>query len=431
MVKNTVRIMPTTDAEEHVKEQGLTRRSLLAGGAAGAVIGFGGGLGVTALRARSAVNIADEAAQVKGVGHSLGPLGGSPGFGGEALECHGTHQAGIATVLTAHTRFISYRLHPSTDRSALERMFRILTGDIEGLASGEGPLADPEPELASRPARLSITVGVGPELVNRVDPGLRPQWLAPLPEFSRDQLSGAYDGGDLLIMLQADDPMPIAHAARMFARDLASFAEPLWEQNGFRQARGAEAPDATMRNLMGQIDGTVNPQPEDEDFDGLVWLDESAGWLEHGTAFVLRRIRMELDTWDMVDRPGREMTIGRRLADGAPLTGGDEHAPVDFEAKNEHGLTVIPAYAHIRRAHSTDPDERIVRRTTNYDEGGESGLLFGCVQRNPLTQFVPIQQRLDELDLLNEWVTHVGSAVFAFLPGFTPGEMLGQTLLEA
>jgi dye decolorizing peroxidase len=64
----------------------------------------------------------------------------------------------------------------------------------------------------------------------------------------------------------------------------------------------------------------------------------------------------------------------------------------------------------------------------NYDDGTESGLLFGCYQRNPLTQFVPIQQRLDEVDMLNEWITHVGSGVFAILPGFTPGDTLGSSL---
>ena len=424
-----VRNMPNTEAPQHgVDAKPLTRRSLLTGGAAGAVLGFGGGLGVGSLGARAVV-AESPPLLAEGAERSLGPLGAQPGFGAEALPCHGLHQAGIISAPTAHSRYIAYRLRPETDRDAITRMFRIITGDIEGLTSGTGPLADPEPELASRPSRLTITIGVGPGLVDRVNSTLRPDWLAPLPEFSRDQLSGDYDGGDLLVFLQADDPMAIAHAARMFARDLVTFGELLWEQTGFRQSRGAEAEGTTMRNLMGQVDGTVNPAPGDDGFDSLLWLDSSDGWLEHGSAFVLRRIRMELDTWDMVDRPGRELTIGRRLSDGAPLTGGDEHTPVDLEATNELGMTVVPAYAHVRRAHSTDPSERIVRRTTNYDAHGESGLLFGCFQRNPLSQFVPIQQRLDELDLLNEWVTHTGSAVFAVLPGFQPGEIIGESLL--
>lgn len=411
----------------------LARRALLTGGAAGlglgAVLGAGGALGLPGLRrpAGGAVGGATAAETVPATGAG----GELPGFGGESLPCHGPHQAGIATAPAAHIRFVAYVLRPETDADALRRMFRILTGDIEGLTSGGAPLADPEPELAARPARLTVTVGAGPELVNRIDPGKRPEWLAPLPGFAHDRLGEGYDGGDLLIALQADDPLPLAHAARMLHRDLASFAEPLWHQQGFRQARGAEADGTTMRNLMGQVDGTANPSPDDDDFAELVWLGEEAGALAGGTALVLRRIRMELGTWDMVDRPGREQTIGRRLSDGAPLSApaeGDEHTPVDFEARNELGLPLIPAAAHIRRAHSEDPGERIFRRAVNYDDGSEAGLLFACYQRNPLRQFVPIQRRLDEADLLNQWVTHTGSAVFAILPGFGPGETLGAGL---
>lgn len=419
------------------ESRGIDRRSLLTGGAVGlglgGLLGVGGALGGIALGRGEEVSPPGAAASA-GTEASLGDGGGLPGFGRETLSCHGVHQSGITSPPGAHIRFVAYQLRPEVDRDALSRLFRVLTGDVEGLTSGASPLADPEPELASRPARLTITIGVGPGLVDRVDPAKRPEWLAPLPEFSRDQLGSGYDGGDLLLTIQADDPLPLAHAARMLHRDLSGFAEQLWSQQGFRQSRGSEDDGRTMRNLMGQVDGTVNPAPEEEDFSSLVWLGADAGWLEGGSAFVLRRIRMELDTWDRVDRPGRESTIGRRLSDGSPLSTpaaeADEHTPVDFEARDTIGFPVIPTTAHIRRAHSDDPSERIFRRAVNYDDGEESGLLFGCYQRNPLQQFVPIQQRLDELDMLNEWITHVGSAVFAVLPGFESGEMLGQSLFS-
>ncbi|MFC6236062.1 Dyp-type peroxidase, partial [Leucobacter soli] len=352
-------------------------------------------------------------------------------FGGEVLPCHGAHQAGVVTPPGANIRYLAYELRDETDADALGRMFRILTGDIEGLTSGVAPLADPEPELAARPARLAITVGIGPEVLRRVAADPAPDWLGPLPVFSRDRLGTGYDGGDLLLVVQADDATAVAHAARMLDRDLASFARPRWRQHGFRQARGAESEGTTTRNLMGQLDGTVNPAPADEDFASLVWLGEESGPLAGGTALVLRRIRMELDTWDQVDRPGREQSVGRRLSDGSPLSsppGSGEHTPADFAARDELGLSAIPVAAHIRRAHSSNPAERIFRRSDNYDDGTEAGLLFACYQRDPLTQFVPIQRRLDEVDLLNEWVTHVGSAVFAILPGFRAGETLGGSL---
>lgn len=426
--------MTSTESPNTTEGRGFGRRALLTGGAAGigALLGAGGTLGLRELQDRSAAALpgAAAAAETTPTANTLAHAT-LPGFGSESLSCYGTHQAGIATVTAAQAVYAAYRLRPETDAAALQRMFRVLTNDIEGLTSGAGPLADPEVELTARPARLTITVGVGAELVRRVGKTV-PQWLGPLPAFSLDQLDEQFSGGDLLMLVQADDGVPVAHAIRMLDRDLASFAEPLWRQSGFRQARGVEPDGSTMRNLMGQLDGTVNPAASDTDFDDLVWLGPEAEWLEGGSAFVLRRIRMELDTWDMVDRPGREQTIGRRLTDGSPLSApaetATEHTPVDFEATNALGLPIISAAAHIRRAHSTDPGERIFRQVVNYVDGHESGLLFGCYQRDPLKQFVPIQQRLDEMDLLNEWVTHTGSAVFAMLPGFSPGELLGDSL---
>ena len=47
-----------------------------------------------------------------------------------------------------------------------------------------------------------------------------------------------------------------------------------------------------------------------------------------------------------------------------------------------------------------------------------------------MRQFLPVQRRLAEADLLNLWTTPVGSAVFAVLPRAPlPGEILGEALL--
>ncbi|MFP3813568.1 Dyp-type peroxidase, partial [Bacillus sp. SIMBA_005] len=58
-----------------------------------------------------------------------------------------------------------------------------------------------------------------------------------------------------------------------------------------------------------------------------------------------------------------------------------------------------------------------------------SGLLFVSFQADVDAQFVPIQDRLDQLDLLNEWTTPVGSAVFAVPPGCSDGGYIGETIL--
>jgi dye decolorizing peroxidase len=152
---------------------------------------------------------------------------------------------------------------------------------------------------------------------------------------------------------------------------------------------------------------------------------------------VVRRIAMDLATWAEVDRPGREFTIGRRLADGAPLTGGTASTEPDLAAVDDLGLPVIDPVAHIRRARTENPEHRFLRRSYNYDEPPEaggpsrSGQVFLTFQRDPVRQLVPVQRRLDEADLLNRWTTPIGSAVFAVPGGCAPGDYLGRPLLEA
>nr|BFE78182.1 hypothetical protein GCM10020093_007830 [Planobispora longispora] len=142
-------------------------------------------------------------------------------------------------------------------------------------------------------------------------------------------------------------------------------------------------------------------------------------WMRGGTTLVLRRIRAELETWDALDRVGKEFSVGRRLGTGAPLTGEKEHDEPDFAALTPAGFPVIDDQAHIRRAHVADPGMRIFRRVYNYDEGlsagghADSGLLFASYQADIARQFIPVQKRLAEADLLNEWTTPIGSAVFA------------------
>ncbi|WP_278258001.1 Dyp-type peroxidase domain-containing protein [Nocardioides convexus] len=131
------------------------------------------------------------------------------------------------------------------------------------------------------------------------------------------------------------------------------------------------------------------------------------------------------------------MIVGRRLDTGAPLTGRAERDEPDFGATDRFGFPVIDPASHIARARSTDPAERFLRRAYNYTEpdprrttGEDSGLVFLAYAADPARQFVPVQQRLDDLDRLNEWVTTIGSAVYAVPPAAPQGGYTGQSLLE-
>ncbi|WP_150238836.1 Dyp-type peroxidase [Nocardiopsis quinghaiensis] len=347
---------------------------------------------------------------------------------------HGTRQAGVETPPQAHGTFVALDLEPGTDADGVRRLMRLLSDDAARMSQGEPALADTEPELAEVPARLTTTFGFGRGLVERVDATAVPDWLGPLPEFDHDRLDPAWGGADLLLQVCADDPVTVSHAVRMMLKDARSFARVRWTQTGFRRAHGSQPGGTTMRNLMGQVDGTVNPVPGTEEFDRLVWVGGEPEWLEGGTSLVLRRIATHLDTWDELDRPAREAVIGRRVDNGAPLTGTEEHDEVDLDATDSSGLPAIPAFAHVRRARTDDPGQRIFRRGYNYDHrdsgGQDAGLLFASYQADPLRQFAPVQQRLDELDLLNQWTTAVGSAVFALPPGCEEGGYVGRPLLE-
>lgn len=341
----------------------------------------------------------------------------------------GERQAGVGTPPPGFLALLAFDLASGVDRDALVRLLRIWTDDAARLTQGRPGLADSEPELAAVPASLTVTVGFGPDVfrVARRE-SRRPSWLGPLPPFGVDDLRGEWSGGDLALQLCADDPVTLAHAARVLVRQASTFAALRWVQRGFRYAPGAVAPGTTMRNLFGQVDGTRNLVPGRDD--DLIWLTD--GPMAGGTGMVVRRIAMDLDAWEQLDRPAREQVVGRRLSDGSPLTGRAERDEPDLAATGPDGLTVIPGFAHIRRARTDDPRHRFLRRGYSYDDGAgrDAGLVFVTFQADVAAQFVPVQRRLDEMDLMNTWTTPIGSAVFAVPGGAAPGEYLGHRLLE-
>ena len=366
--------------------------------------------------------------------------GGDTVDGRETIAFHGAHQAGVTAVDQAHETLVALDLRDTVDgkpidREALGRMMRLLSDDAARLSAGRAALADLEPELADAPSRLAFAFGFGPRFVS-VAGGAVPLWLAPLPAFTVDRLDPAVSDGDLLIVVSSDDPLTNAHATRMLLKDAARFATVRWTQRGFRRARGAVPDGTTMRNLFGQVDGTVGPHPGDTAYEEAVWIDDPAARrLTGGTSMVTRRSAMNLDDWEPLGRSDREHAMGRRLDTGAPVTGGVEHDELDLAATDSLGFPIVKPWAHARRARVDDPAKRISRRGFNYDDGPQApddsghGLVFISVQADPLLQYVPIQRRLDELDLMNRWTTPVGSAVFAIAPGCDRGGYVGETLL--
>jgi dye decolorizing peroxidase len=289
--------------------------------------------------------------------------------------------------------------------------------------------------MVTTPSRLTVTFGFGPGFFTKLGLEKRmPSGFADLPPFSIDKLQPEYTGGDFLIQIGSDDPLTLSHAVRQLTRTARAFAQVKWSQSGFVRAQGAASSKQTPRNLFGQVDGTVNPRSAAE-FQKQVWASGDKDWFEGGTQMVLRRIEMNLDTWDHLDEGGKEQSVGRRLSNGAPLTGQKEFDEPDLEAKTNLGLPVIPTFSHMARSRTGNPEHKFLRRPLNYDEGikadGTSnvGLLFAAYMANIERQYLPVQKRLADLDLLNTWTTPIGSAVFAIPPGCQPGGYIGEGLL--
>jgi dye decolorizing peroxidase len=350
---------------------------------------------------------------------------------------YGEHQAGVLAPAAPVLHVLALDLLPSVDAAGLGRLLRLWTSDVEALMTGRAPLGDPAPELAEGGNGMTVTVALGHRAF-AVD-GLRrpaPPGLVAVPPMRHDALEPAWSGGDLLLVVGAQEATSVDHAVRRLLVDAAPFARLRWRQRGSWRGTDARGQAVTGRNLFGQVDGTGNPAGRL--LAETVWAG-SPSWFAGGTTVVVRRIRMDLDAWDRLTRLEQEAALGRRLDTGAPLTGTRERDQVDLAAR-DGGRPVVAADAHVRLAHpDSNGGRRILRKGVNYSDErttphgvvAESGLVFLSFQADIARQLVPIQQRLDEADALNRWTTAVGSAEFAVLPGFRKGGWLGQSLLEA
>ncbi|GHI06496.1 peroxidase [Streptomyces cellostaticus] len=402
--------------------QGISRRALLGtAGATGLVLGAAGGA----------------------VGYASAPARATPltSVGSGRAMFHGKHQPGITEGLQARGHLVAFDLAAGAGRKEAAALLRRWSATADRLMAGEAaPHDDTDVARDAGPSSLTVTFGFGHSFFGRT--GLekqRPGALDPLPDFSSDQLDKARSDGDLWVQIGADDALVAFHALRAIQKDAGSAARVRWQMNGFNRTPGATAHPMTARNLMGQLDGTRNPKPADADFDKRIFVPASGepAWMANGSYAVVRRIRMLLDDWEKLSLTAQEAVIGRRKADGAPLSGGGETTPMDLEKADAKGEYVVPINAHAR---ITRPDRNggaaMLRRPFSYHDGidaagtPDAGLLFVCWQADPLRGFVPVQRKLDRGDALSKFIRHESSGLFAVPGGAAGGEYVGQRLLE-
>ncbi|WUG28434.1 iron uptake transporter deferrochelatase/peroxidase subunit [Streptomyces sp. NBC_00464] len=396
----------------------------------------------------------------------LGAAGGATGYaatrdeapaaltsvGSTEVMFHGKHQPGITTPLQARGHLIAFDLSPGAGRKEAAALMRRWSATAERLMAGEpvtggsadGTGHDTGIALDAGPSSLTVTFGFGATFFERTGlTGHRPPGLDPLPPFSADHLDTGRSNGDLWVQIGADDALVAFHALRAVQKEAASTATVRWQMDGFNRTPGATAKPMTARNLMGQIDGTGNPKPADTDFDQRVFVaagaeDTAYDWLVGGSYAVVRRIRMLLDDWEKLPVERQERVIGRRKADGAPLSGGTETTEMDLDKAGPDGKLLIPDNAHARiSSPERNSGAAMLRRPFSYHDGissdgtPDAGLLFICWQADPLRGFVPVQRKLDRGDALSPFLRHEASGLFAVPGGAADGEYVGQRLLES
>jgi deferrochelatase/peroxidase EfeB len=414
---------------ENGTRRGVTRRGLIkTAGVAGVGLGLGAGGFV--------------------VGHETAEASSGDGTG--TVPFWGRRQAGIVTAAQDRLHFAAFDV-TATNRAELVDLLRAWTVAAARMTAGEpaGPRND-EPLLppddtgeaiGHLPSRLTITFGFGPGLFERdgVDRfGLaarRPGPLRQMPPLPAEAIDPTISGGDLCVQACSDDPQVAFHAVRNLTRIGRGSVVMKWSQLGFGRTSTTTREQDTPRNLMGLKDGTNNIRAEDgAELDEFVWAgDEAPEWLRGGTYVVSRRIRMVIESWDRTALVEQERTIGRAKYSGAPLGATDEFDTPDLEVRGPDG-PVIDRDAHIRLGSQTELGIRILRRGYSFTDGFDevtgqldAGLFFICFQRDP-AQFETIQRSLSG-DLLNEYIVHTSSGVFAVPPGATEGTYVGEALL--
>lgn len=432
------------DREQAPQPLQPTRRGLLGlmgAGVAGVALGGAGG---AAIALGMAANGAETAS------------GGTGGSNSGIVPFHGTHQAGIVTPAQDRLHFASFRMVSGTSRDDLIALLRDWTEAAEQLTRGEELGTGLEPDNSLLPpddtgeaeglhaGHLTLTFGLGHELFTGRDGGSEdpygiraqlPEEFTPLPSFAFDLLEATQSGGDLCVQACADDPQIAVHAIRNLSRIAVGRAHLVWSQLGFGRTSSTTREQDTPRNLFGFKDGTMNIMAEEtQALDDGVWVSGSGPeWMQGGSYLVARKILMTMESWDRSSLQEQERIFGRTKRAGGPVSGGAEFDQPDFEAVSGEGDPVVDMGAHVRLAH---PDNnggvRLLRRGYNYVDGSNTlgqlggGLFFISYQRTP-EMFVRVQQSL-KADLLNEYIRHIGSGLWAVPGGVAKGDFLAQKL---
>ncbi len=208
---------------------------------------------------------------------------------------------------------------------------------------------------------LSCVVGIGSQLWDRLYDGPRPAHLHPFVPVDGDVHRAPATPGDLLLHIRArrmDLCFELAHRA---VDDLAGAATVVDEVHGFRYF--------DMRDLLGFVDGTENPEGAEAVSAALVGSEDPA--FAGGSYVITQKYVHDLAAWEAIGVAEQERAIGRSKADDIEMAD-------DVKPSNSHvALNTLPD------AEGNEPD--IVRFNMAFGAVGtaEYGTFFIGYAKDP------------------------------------------------
>ncbi|WP_312191153.1 iron uptake transporter deferrochelatase/peroxidase subunit [Leclercia sp.] len=378
----------------------------------------------------------------------------SPDARMETQPFYGPHQAGILTPQQASMMLVAFDVLAS-DKSELERLFRLLTQRIDFLTTG-GPAPDtPNPRLPPMdsgilgafiaPDNLTMTVSLGASLFDDRF-GLAPQKpksLQKMVRFPNDSLDAALCHGDLLIQICANTQDTVIHALRDLIKHTPDLLSVRWKREGFisdhaARSKGKETPV----NLLGFKDGTANPNSQDVPLmDSVVWVTADQGepaWAVGGSYQAVRIIQFHVEFWDRTPLKEQQTIFGRDKHSGAPLGMKNEHDVPDYASDPDGEIIALDSHIRLANPRTKETESNLMmRRGYSYSLGVtnsgqlDMGLLFVCFQHDLEQGFLTVQKRLNG-EALEEYIKPVGGGYFFALPGVRDKNgWLAQGLLTA
>jgi porphyrinogen peroxidase len=254
-------------------------------------------------------------------------------------------QPGVLLAGGAHAYFLTFTVADGAERTALSKAIGDILPSAWALAT-----------KAER-ARLLCTIGIGPELWDRLSQARHPAGLRPFHAVKANGRIAPATGGDLFLQITSgrhDLNLDLAMGLVRRLQPLATMAE---EVHGFRYR--------DSQDLTGFIDGTENPKGKARALAALIGEEDRP--FAGGSYVAVQRYVHDLERWRRLDDREQEQIFGRTKRGNVELP----------KAKK-------PQTAHISRVviERDGAELQILRQSYPWGTVREAGLYFAAYTKS-------------------------------------------------